>query len=177
MKTAARLLAFLLLFASLLHAQKHEIALSGGGDFSSAFSTSPAVQATYAGRLFSAPFVSLYGELPLGIGFDQRPSLSTSHFSSVFFTPGLKLKVSALGFAPYAFVGGGVAHFKVTSTTGSSSTSGAVDFGGGLDVNFLPHIGLRGEVRDYYSGITKLTTTSSGRQHNVFVTAGLVLRF
>src|SRR5437016_5298335 len=98
MKTAARSLVFVLVLSTFLHAQKHELALGGGGDFTSTLSnTTVAIQGTYAGRLLSLPFVSLYGEAPLGIALDKRASLSTAHYSSFFFTPGLKLKVSALG--------------------------------------------------------------------------------
>ncbi len=177
MKTAARSLAFALLFTSFLHAQKHELAFTGGGDFVSTFHTTGALEACYARRLIHVPMVGLYGELPLGIGLQNGTSLGTARYSSVFFTPGLKVKFTPpLGVAPYFLVGGGVAHFN-GSGGAASSTSGAVDFGGGVDLNLAPLLGVRAEVRDYYSGTAKLVTSASGRQHNVFVTAGIVLRF
>ncbi|HEY6334119.1 MAG TPA: hypothetical protein VI756_32690, partial [Blastocatellia bacterium] len=107
-------------------------------------------------------------------------------YSSVFVTPGLKLKILPVaGFSPYLVLGGGVAHFSGSNTTqndsignGGGSTSAAYDFGGGLDMRVLPLIGIRVEVRDVSSGNPSFNVpVVGGRQRNVLFGAGVVLRF
>jgi hypothetical protein len=74
--------------------------------------------------------------------------------------------------------------FVTDSTIPTAFTStGALQFGGGIDVRtpikiFLP-IGLRGEVRDFYSFDTLefATPVRGNRQHNVIVSGGFILRF
>ena len=49
-------------------------------------------------------------------------------------------------------------------------------------MKIAPFLGLRAEVRDFYSGspeltLNQVTGTFNERQHNIIGTAGLVLRF
>src|SRR5262249_13366151 len=54
---------------------------------------------------------------------------------------------------------------------------GALDFGGGADVKFWRRIGLRGEIRDFYSGSPAYSTPGvTGGQHNVVAGGGFVLK-
>jgi hypothetical protein len=165
--------------------QAHELGVTVGGDFvnSGGFSVDPqfAGQVSYAHRLLHVPLVGLYGELPVAVAsknvvrFTSVPT-STSGFSSVFFTPSLKLKITAIGTQPYFVVGGGLGHFG-SSQTGGSTNTGTVDYGAGVDFTALPHLGLRAEARDYYSGSARFGLAGGDRQHNVFVTGGIVLKF
>jgi hypothetical protein len=59
-----------------------------------------------------------------------------------------------------------------------SINRGAFDFGGGADFRFWRFVGLRAEIRDFYSGTPLYNTSAiSGGQHNIVVGGGLVLRF
>jgi len=56
--------------------------------------------------------------------------------------------------------------------------SGAVQFGGGVDVRALTWFGFRGEIRDVFTGARNFSIPTPGpRVHNVVVAGGLVIRF
>ena len=152
-------------------------------------------EGTFAGRLANFKMAALYIELPV-LGTPARESklvasssvLARARFSSVFFTPGVKLKlVPSSPIAPFVSVGAGFAHFGDSTLVGGltlagGNTTGAAQVGGGLDLKMpVPFLALRGEVRDYISGTPKaisfLGTKSEPRQHNLFYGAGVVLRF
>lgn len=131
-----------------------------------------ALEGDLAHRLFNAHLASLHLELPV-VGIPKRTA-SGGDFSSLYFTPGLRLRLSLPLISPFVSAGGGFAHFSTSSNLNASRTTGAFDFGGGVDVSTpIPLIGLRGEVRDFFTGVTGFSTT----QHNVFVGAGIVLKF
>jgi hypothetical protein len=199
MTRAARVLFLLLIVAGVvpsLFAQANEIALTGGGDFvsnqNSSVQTSWAIEGSVAHRLISAPLIGLYGEIPVAAAFNSKPKVNSAcaavfpppagcitqpvNYSSLFVTPGLKLRIGGPGLAPYVVVGGGIGHFSPSGSQGSTTT-GVVSYGAGLDITVLPIIGLRGEVRDFNSGFPTFGGGGSGRQHNLFATAGIVLRF
>jgi opacity protein-like surface antigen len=98
----------------------------------------------------------------------------------LFITPGLRVRLApSFPLSPYISAGLGYARFNRQLFTGgtSSDSSLALDIGGGLDLKILPIVGLRAEVRDFNSGGIGLQTLAFGRQNNVFVTAGIALRF
>lgn len=131
-----------------------------------------ALEGDLAHRLINFHLASLHLELPV-IGIPKR-TVAPGSFSSVYFTPGLRMKFSLPLLSPFLSFGGGVAHFSTSSNLSASSTTGVFDFGGGVDVSTpIPLIGLRGEVRDFYTGTPKFTNA----QHNIFVGAGIVLKF
>jgi len=167
------------------HAQGHEIALTGGGLFASNqnfnVDASAAIEGSYAGRLAHMPLASIYGEVPLAWGFSNAatianvPAALTRECSSFFFAPGLKLKLAPeFPLSPYLTVGVGLGRFH---QSGKSDTTTVAQYGGGVDMKILPFVSLRGEVRDYNSGVPDFGLPASGRQHNVLVTGGLALRF
>jgi hypothetical protein len=48
----------------------------------------------------------------------------------------------------------------------------------GLDVHLLSSLSVRGQVRDFYSGVPELNVdTGKSRQHNYFVGGGVVWHF
>lgn len=203
MMRVARLLVYCMVLAAAptgALAQANEIALTAGGDFISnphnSVSKTWTIEGSLAHRLLGAPLIGLYAELPIAAAFHSKPQVSSAciavfppppgcitqpfNYSSLFVTPGLKLKIGGPGLSPYAVVGGGIGHFSPSAASGStpgSTTTGVISYGGGIDVTMLPIIGLRGEVRDYNSGYPAFGFGGSGRQHNLFVTAGVVLRF
>jgi hypothetical protein len=153
--------------------------------------TSAAYEVNVATRLLNARLVSLYFELPLIIA--PNTSLKSSNilvprnYSSIVFTPGLKLKAWTMSpVSPYVVLGAGVGHFGSSSTLlngqpnpGSTGATKLVyDVGGGVDLRLIPFVALRGEVRDLISGNPDFSVPVSGsRQHNVLFAGGVVLRF
>src|SRR5947209_20164051 len=108
-------------------AQKVEVAVVGGGLFSSSgtnFSSvdrTAAVEGSLAVRAFGTPVASLYYELPIagGLQTSAHPascataSCVAAQFSSLFVAPGLKLKIGAplVPVSAFASAGVGLAHF------------------------------------------------------------------
>ena len=184
------------LFTTFATAQKIDLALTAGiyHPVNNAFSgdNAFAVEGNAGFRLASVPFVALYFEVPVAGTLDTTVPASAltsvGTYSSIFVTPGLRLKL-APGFAisPYIATGGGLAHFNRSASqtpAGTSSTvnKGVWDIGGGLDMKVAPFLGLRAEVRDFYSGspelrLSQVTGTFNERQHNIVGTAGVVVRF
>ena len=169
-------------------AQSNELAITGGGQFSSnnSFDTgaSWAVGANFAHRIAGVPFFGLYFEVPVVVAPRSVIHITSSDYSSLFVTPGLKLKFApSFPISPYVAAGVGVAryHTNSTSTTGDQTSTKAVfAVGGGLDFKIAPFFSARAEVRDFYSGLPDfnlLGTDLSGRQHNVVPQVGLVFRF
>ncbi len=183
------------------YAQKNELALVAGAKVTPTvgstttgnqtdFSTTFAFEANYAAQLAHVPAVALHLEFP----FVASPStdLTTSNltavksYSSIFFTPALRLKIlPGSPFSPWISAGGGIAHFNPGSTTQSgttvstnSTTKSAVQGGVGADFHppLLP-IAFRVEARDFYTGIPNLNTISIKVRHNILVGGGIVLRF
>ena len=189
------LLALLFLFSisALAQKQKNDVALTGGGYFEA---TDPlnlgaawALEGSYARRLAGVPMLSLYAELPVAGSFSSSiPTLSglniATSYNSLFITPGVRVRLAPSFFlSPYVAAGIGYGRFNKTLITGTNTSTGAMafDIGGGLDMKILPHISLRGEIRDFNSGgldlPSVLSTLATGRQNNVFITAGIAVRF
>jgi opacity protein-like surface antigen len=195
--------ATMLLIGQSAFAQKHEVAFTSGGlkigergfdlpqpGFLS-FSTGFTYEISYAERLLNAHLAALYFEVPLAgtprTKVKTTNALSPGSYSSIFFTPGIKLKLLPGGkYSPFATVGVGLAHFSESDTTianqpnpnRSSNTNAVFAFGFGLDVRVVSILSIRGEVRDFYSDLPPLNVRAlSDRQHNALISAGVVLRF
>lgn len=137
-------------------------------------------EGVFAHRFLNAHIGGIYLEFPLVGTTDRSVTMGNivQDFSSVFFTPSLKLKLNVPVVAPFVSIGGGFAHFSPSSPSGapptSSSTQGAFQAGGGLDLSTpIPHLALRGEVREFFTGKPDFTPS----RHNLLVGGGLVLRF
>ncbi len=197
------ILFVILVSATVSLAQKHEIAVTSGalrtGDHDIILpnpgflrtGTGFTYQVSYAQRFFDARVAALYFEIPLTVTprteIDSSNALSPRSYSTVFITPGIKLKLlPGSKYSPYGVVGVGYARFNESETSvnnepnpGDRGTNrAAVHIGGGLDVRVFPFVSLRGEVRDYYSGKPEFNAELLGdRQHNFMVSAGIVFRF
>lgn len=175
---------FLLACGSAL-AQSNEVGATFGGQFVSGtydFGHSGVFEINPAHRIVNADAVGLYVEVPLTWSFknartDPAATLH-DHYSSFFFTPGLKLKVlPQLPVSPYGFVGVGLAHFHDTDT-GQGSYENVIDYGAGVDWKLAPFISLRGELRDFNSGVPRMGFPNPGsRQQNVMATVGVAVHF
>jgi hypothetical protein len=199
MRKALVVVSFLTVFCLNGFAQKNELAVIAGAKITpkvgttsneTTFSTNFAFEANYATQLAHVPAVSLHLEFP----FVAAPStdLTTSNltavksYSSIFFTPALRLKILAgAPFSPWVSAGGGLAHFGPGSTTQAGTTvtttstnKGAVEAGVGADFHppLLP-VAFRFEARDFYTGIPNLNTVNIKVRHNILVGGGVVLRF
>ena len=150
-----------------------------------------ALQANYGYRLVERSNYALYGEVHFLANLQRKVSSQdqtlTRDVATIFVTPGLRLKLFPRKVvAPYFAVGAGYAAFEQSTATldakpNSASrelSRGVLAFGGGVDVRFWRFIGLRAEVRDFYSGSPAYNSAAfRGGQHNVVAGGGLVLRF
>jgi hypothetical protein len=155
------------------------------------FSKGTSYQATYARRLFGAGIAGLQFEIPfIGVPNSDVSSnnpLVPTALASLFITPALRLKVLPdAGISPWVSLGGGYARFDEGRTLqdGSPNPSargtnkGVLEYGGGIDIKLIHYFGVRGEVRDFYTGRPQLNAlTSTDRQHNIVVSGGIVLFF
>jgi opacity protein-like surface antigen len=191
----------LLFCAVSVSAQQNELSLTvgvmkpGKSGVSNGFTTADvgssfAIQADYSARVFTVGLASLYFDVPIAVvpksTFNTDSVLTVRSYSSLYFTPGLKLKLLPLGkVSPYLVAGGGLARLNPSSELNNGQPSGsdasihaAYSIGGGVDVKCAPHISLRGEIRDYntVSPVFDLIPFET-RSNNVFITGGIVLRF
>jgi len=202
-KKFSAILALMILSATAASAQKHEIVFTSGGlkigergfDLPNPgrlkFGTGFTYEINYARRFFDGKIAALYFEFPLAgtprTKVDSTNALSPRSYSSLFFAPGIKLKLLPGGkYSPYALMGVGVARFNESSTRinnqpntdQGSNTDTVFDFGAGLDVHVFSILSIRGEVRDFYSELPPLNVRAlRDRQHNALISAGFVLRF
>jgi len=131
--------------------------------------------------------VDLYVELPLivsardtGVVTSTNGTATTSVAAStslqVFFTPGVRVKISPESrVSLYAALGGGLLAYGANqiSTNGqnvrvsnATTTTGALDFGGGVDFRLTRLLSLRFDLRDF---VTRAGLAGvAGRNHAMF---------
>jgi hypothetical protein len=193
------LLGFVLLSAMFAVAQTSELAGVVGVKFtpssSSATSGSTSVD-TALGFEFSlahqfkgAANVSLMWEVPVMVTpsatVNTSNLLASKNYSSLYFTPGIKLKFGLPSLSPWISIGGGIAHFSPSHTSisggaspATSTTKGAGSAGAGLDfkAGFLP-LTFRVEAREYFSGAPNLNIPQLSLHNNLFAGGGIVITF
>jgi hypothetical protein len=149
------------------------------------------LEGTPAFRLLDGKIVSLHLEVPFaGIPSQslRLSSLSTvvfTHMSSLYITPSFRVKLlPGSAISPWGSIGGGWAHYSVDPNL--TTNKGALQYGGGLDFKTgIPHLGIRGEVRDFVTGnpnfgiisVFSQTTQSGLHRHNILAGGGVVLNF
>jgi hypothetical protein len=202
---AVLLFAILFLFRVPAFAQKHELGITAGimkPTLDTRFEF-PATndlrvdrgftfQLNYAYRLIDAKVAALYVDVPLSVTpkskFDTADPFFLRDYSSLFFTPGVKVKLLPNGrVSPYAVAGVGFARLSPgderinglpREPSADVKTDDAYSFGGGVDVKVNNFIGIRGDVRSFNTGTPQFSVNLfEKRQHNVAITGGLVLRF
>lgn len=136
-------------------------------------------------------FLQLSLEVPFLVNPDEDLNYGINtipqSYSSYFITPAARLNIFAdTAVSPWVSFGGGFGHFKESDTLvfggknpgSTGTTTGVYQIGGGLDVRVWHSLGLRGEVRDFSSGVPQLNvTTSNSRQRNLYVGGGIVWHF
>lgn len=156
-----------------------------------AFDGATTYQINYANRMVDGELVSLHWEMAI-TGAPRTNVKSTSlllprNYSSLFFTPGLKLKIfPGGGLSPYLVAGAGAGRYSASGTTISgdpniddrSNFTWVFNYGGGVDFNIFGPVALRGEIRDFVTGNPSLSAPFlNNKQHNIFVAGGIVVRW
>jgi hypothetical protein len=145
----------------------------------------------YARRVMDGPFWSLAVEVPFVVNHDEdlhaAQNVVPGQYSSIFITPAARLNLfPEQAVSPWVSFGGGFGHFGESSTLlfgglnpgKTGTTTGVLQAGVGLDVKIFGRFSLRGEARDFWSGVPDLNVnTGKSRQHNIFVGGGLVWHF
>jgi len=144
----------------------------------------------YGHRFLDAKIAALYGELEF-VAIPNRALTAASatvpqNYASLYLTPGVRLKfLPGSRLSPWAAIGGGYGLYQQSAqlsngqnTTNKFLNRGVFEYGGGLDYRLFRFIGLRGEVRDFFSGNPNLNAAlNSSTQHNVVASGGVILRF
>jgi hypothetical protein len=148
-------------------------------------------EGSYARRIRITELYSLSGEVPvlynpdedLGSGNDVVPS----GYRALFVTPSARLNLFPVtAVSPWVSFGAGFGHFSESknlnyfgTNPGKSTTNAVIQGGVGLDVRLKRRLFLRGEARDFWSGEPDypLAPTGHSRQHNYFVSGGVMWRF
>jgi hypothetical protein len=148
-------------------------------------------EVNYARRLYGTQVYAISAEVPAEFNLDEDlnsgADVVPSDYQQIFVTPSARFNLfPQTAFSPWVSFGGGFGHFSESNTLlfggsnpGTSSTSGVVQGGLGLDVRLWRHFSIRGQVRDFWSGTPDfpLAPTGKSRQHNYFLGGGLVWNF
>lgn len=158
--------------------------------------TSVAFALGYARRIAGAGPVTVYVELSalrqpnhdVNVTTDNRSiGLSaTGKAAATFVIPSARVQFLPKGrISPWITGGYGYAHLSGDFIS-NKHTKGAAEFGGGIDVRMLPHLALRGEIRDFWTAgilqsgplftLTQGTALTSHIQH-IYAGGGVVLKF
>ena len=146
----------------------------------------------YARELIVYPIWSLSAEVPFVVNVDQDlhaalPIRVPEGYKAFFATPAVRVNIfPTTAVSPWVSFGGGFAHFSPSSDllfggknpNATGTTTGALQAGVGLDVRVYKEFRLRGEARDFWTGMPELNvTTGKDHQHNYLVGVGVVWRF
>ncbi|MFZ2086726.1 MAG: hypothetical protein WAU92_19720 [Candidatus Sulfotelmatobacter sp.] len=148
-------------------------------------------EVNYARRVVDAGLFSLALEVPFVVDpvedLHAAQNLIPKQYSSFFVTPAARLNAFPdQAVSPWVSLGGGFGHFSESSTLvwggpnpgKTGTTTGVLQGGLGLDVRIFGHFSLRGEGRDFWSGVPQLNVdTGKSRQHNIFAGGGIVWHF
>jgi hypothetical protein len=155
------------------------------------FDRATTYQATFAWDVWRGPLAKVAIEVP----FIASPAFTVAtpnpslplEYGSLYLTPAARVvfwhraPVSVFG-----SLGGGYARYsesklredKTPNPAQLDTNTGAVEFGGGVDVRGFGWLGFRGEVRDIYTGPRRFSIpTPAPNVHNVVASGGLVIRF
>jgi hypothetical protein len=149
-------------------------------------------EVNYSRQLFGTPVYAVSGEVPAVFNLDEDlgsgSAVVPTGYSQIFVTPSARLNLfPATAVSPWVSLGGGFAHFSENSqliyqagpNPGTSTNSGVLQGGIGLDVRVWHRFSIRGQVRDFWSGTPSLPLADTGksRQNNYFVGGGVIWHF
>lgn len=167
---------------------------STGTSRSASFNPSLVLGAEYDRRFFGGERVAFSGGLdfvasPLDVKISNPPPDLIGQYAFIFLTPHVRLKFNTRGsLSPWVLLGGGYARFlekkpAAVPSFAPGTNTGTLVYGGGVDTRtilrvFHIPIGLRAELRDFYSGSPNYSQPVKGDlQHNLVFTAGLLIKF
>jgi hypothetical protein len=176
---------------------RYDIGLLGGWTKASAegsvlqFNFGTTYEVSFAWRIWASDRIDFAIEVP----FFATNSLSIKtpgaslprEYAVLSLAPGVRLmlqprrRVSVFGAVGSGFAGHEESALRADGNPNpdrQTNNTGAVSFGGGVDVKGGSWLGLRGEVRDVITGARRFSIPTPGeRVHNVVTTLGLVVRF
>jgi hypothetical protein len=147
-------------------------------------------QATFAWRAWQTRSTRVSIEIPFIATpaftvLTPGPSLPLE-YASLSLTPGIRVTVAPrAAIAVWGAAGAGYARYSESKLKADrtpnpeqrDTNTGAIGFGGGVDVRGFGWLGFRGEVRDIYTGVRAFSLATPGaRVHNVVASGGLVVR-
>jgi hypothetical protein len=204
-KRLAALIVFVVILISRAFAQRNEISATLGRTFVSSqrisganffnpnihFGNGITIGANYSQQFRTYGVFGLSGEVPFAAMIDMDlhtgQNLIPEGYRGYFVTPSVRVNFfPGEGVSPWLSAGGGYGYFRQSNqlvyggpNPGKTSTNtGVVQFGAGVDVWPWHNWGLRLEARDFYSGIPDLNVnTGRSRQHNYYVGGGFIRRF
>jgi len=148
-------------------------------------------QATFAWDLWRGDLVTLAIEIPFIASpaftvLTPNPSLPLE-YASLYLTPAARVVLwPRAPVSVFGSLGGGYARYsesKLREDKGPNpaqldTNTGALEFGGGVDIRGFGWLGFRGEVRDIYTGPRRFSIPTPGPNvHNIVASGGLVIRF
>ncbi len=145
----------------------------------------------YARRVMDRDLWSVALEVPFVVNTDEdvhsAQGVTPRQYSSIFVTPAARLNVFPnQAVSPWISFGGGFSHFGESSMLQfggpnpgkTGTTTGVLQAGVGFDVKIIGKLSLRGEARDFFSGLPQLNVnTGKNWQHNILVGGGVAWRF
>lgn len=148
-------------------------------------------EVNYARHLIDGGLWSLALEVPFVVDpvedLHAAQNIIPKQYSSYFVTPAARLNLFPdVAVSPWVSFGGGFGHFSESSTLEfggpnpgkTGTTAGVLQGGFGLDVKIYRHFSLRGEAREFWSGVPQLNvSTGKSRQYNLFAGGGVVWHF
>jgi hypothetical protein len=198
----AALLVGVVLVASSGFAQVNELSATFGRTFVSTqtilnsnlrvhFGAEETVGLNYSRLLKTHGIFGLSVEVPFAAVIDMdlnvTRNLIPENYKAFYIAPSARLNLFPdQGVSPWVSFGGGYAHYKMAGhlifggpNPGPTSTNtGVLQFGTGLDVWPWHRWGLRLEARDFWTGAPDLNVnTGRSRQHNYYVGGGVIYRF
>jgi len=156
-----------------------------------AFDRATTYQATFAWHVWKGANAAVSVEVP----FLASPAFTVvtaggalpKEYASLYLTPGVRVTLLPDGpVLVFGSAGAGYARYSESKERANGNpnpdqrdtNTGALQFGGGVDVRALRWLALRGEIRDVYTGARNFSiVTPHNDVHNVVVSGGFVLRF
>jgi hypothetical protein len=148
-------------------------------------------QATFAWRVWDRGAARISIEVPFiataAFGVASPGASLPKEYASLYLTPGVRVTVWPKGqVSLFGAAGGGYARYsesKLRADNGPNpaqqdTNTGALQFGGGVDIRGFGWLGFRGELRDVFTGARNFSLpTPHESVHNVIASGGLVVRF
>ena len=154
------------------------------------FGNGLAFEGNYGRRIIDIALASVTIEVPVvynpEVKLNFGANLVPKNFSALYLAPSARVNFfPSTALSPWVSGGGGFARFGESDTLvfggpnpgKTGTTTSAVQLGVGLDLRILGSFKLRGEARDFYTGLPNLNVNPQKHMHNYFVGAGVVWSF